>query len=109
MINAFARSTKNAETKGNTTNAKGAGPYRFVTDDMFAMAVGVAPNAKPANPALRTAELKFDPKTRKTTKSMKVAVMITCINKTVISGPPSSASDQSCMLMSDIARNTDKE
>lgn len=55
MITALARSTKKAETRGNRMKAIGAGPYRFVTEDMLAMAVGVAPRVKPAKPALRTA------------------------------------------------------
>ena len=48
MIIALAMSTKNAETKGSTMNAIGDGPYRCVTAFIFAIAVGVAPKAKPA-------------------------------------------------------------
>jgi len=57
MMNAFARSTKNAETSGRTMKASGAGPYLFATEVIFAMAVGVAPRAKPAKPALKTADV----------------------------------------------------
>ncbi len=55
IIIALATSTKNADTSGRMINASGAGPYRFVTDDMLAIAVGVAPNVNPAKPALKTA------------------------------------------------------
>lgn len=52
---ALVTSTKNADTSGKIMKAVGAGPLALVTAVIFAMAVGVAPNAKPPNPALRTA------------------------------------------------------
>ena len=55
ITNEFVISTKKAATKGKIMNAKGAGPCDFVTAVMFAIAVGVAPKAKPPNPALSTA------------------------------------------------------
>ena len=48
-------STKKAPTSGRIIKAVGAGPWVLVTAVMFAIAVGVAPNENPANPALNTA------------------------------------------------------
>ena len=43
----FIRSIKNAPTIGTTTKACGAGPWRRVSACMLAIAVAVAPIAKP--------------------------------------------------------------
>ena len=55
IINAFVISTKKAPTRGSTKNAFGEAPNFSVTAVIFAIAVGVAPNPKPANPADITA------------------------------------------------------
>ncbi len=55
ITNALVTSTKNAATKGKIIKAIGAGPCALVTAVMLAIAVGVAPNAKPPKPALNTA------------------------------------------------------
>ena len=55
MINAFDMSTKKAPIRGTTRNAFGDAPNFFVTAVIFAIAVGVAPNPKPAYPADITA------------------------------------------------------
>ena len=55
MMNAFARSTKKADTSGRTIKAMGDGPYFWVTAVILAIAVGVAPSENPAKPADMTA------------------------------------------------------
>ena len=48
-------STKKPDTSGTTMKARGAGPYFWATAYMLAIAVGVAPREKPANPEQITA------------------------------------------------------
>ena len=46
---------KNAQTKGTIINAKCEAPYRVVTADIFAIAVGVDPSEIPPKPEHITA------------------------------------------------------
>src|SRR5690606_24472544 len=51
----FRMSTRNAPVIGTTMNDSGAGPWRRVSACILAMAVAVAPMAKPQNAAAMTA------------------------------------------------------